>query len=216
MIYGRVGYSGHVLLWLSILLLLCFGAGVVLLSAMARSSVSDGSAIRIALKPLAIVSQIPEVTLAARATTSSEAVEDLLIEHHCLSEAMYYEARGEGEEGERAIAEVVFDRLAQGRHGKTICDVVYEAASKNSCQFSFTCDGSIDSKKDRKAWRAAEILAARILSRELGQFRDIEGATHYHAVGAHPSWASEFDEIAKIGNHVFYRARTVTGNSPGG
>jgi spore germination cell wall hydrolase CwlJ-like protein len=183
---------------------------------MSPSDVSNRFTIRIALNPLELVPRILQATPVSRATTTSEAVEDLLTEYHCLSEVMYYEARGEGEEGERAVAEVVFDRLAQRHHGKTICDVVYEAAGKSSCQFSFTCDGSIDRPKDRKAWRAAEILAARILARELGQFRDVEGATHYHAAGAHPSWASEFDETAKIGNHIFYRAKAVTGNSPGG
>ena len=32
----------------------------------------------------------------------------LVAEHRCLSEALYYEARGEGRMGERAVAEVVF------------------------------------------------------------------------------------------------------------
>ena len=56
-----------------------------------------------------------------------------------------------------------------------------------------------------KAWRVAQILAARLMARELGPIGNIKGATNFHAARVHPSWASGFEKIAKIGNHVFYR-----------
>jgi spore germination cell wall hydrolase CwlJ-like protein len=63
----------------------------------------------------------------------------LVAEHRCLSEALYYEARGEGRVAEKAIAEVVFHRMNAGRYGHSICAVVYEGSSHPDCQFSFTC-----------------------------------------------------------------------------
>jgi hypothetical protein len=41
----------------------------------------------------------------------------MLAEHRCLSEALYYEARGEGPKGEQAVAEVVFHRMNAGNYG---------------------------------------------------------------------------------------------------
>jgi spore germination cell wall hydrolase CwlJ-like protein len=203
----------RLLAWVSISLLVSFGAAVAMISANAPQ-VPLTSPVRIALRPLDFVPELPKATAVADVTAPSEAVKDLLAEHRCLSEVMYYEARGEGEEGERAVAEVVFDRLAAGDHGKTLCDVVYEGVGKTFCQFTFACDGSMRRPKNRDAWRSAEILAARLMVGELGQIPDIQGATNYHAAYAHPSWASRFDELAKIGNHIFYRAKSV--NSPSG
>src|SRR5580658_5547525 len=67
----------------------------------------------------------------------------LLAEHRCLAEVLYYEARGEGRTGQQAIAEVVFHRMNTGNYGHSICAVVYEGAGRPGCQFSFTCDGEL-------------------------------------------------------------------------
>ncbi len=56
------------------------------------------------------------------------ALVQLLGERRCLAEAMYYEARGEGIEGEMAVAEVVFHRLRNRAYPGTICGVVFEGA----------------------------------------------------------------------------------------
>jgi hypothetical protein len=212
----RLGHPGRLLAWISISLLVCFGAGVVTMLASEPPPAPQALSVRIALKPLDFVPRLPRATAVAEAATTSEAVRDLLTEHRCLSEVMYYEARGEDAEGERAVAEVVFARLAQGGHGKTLCDVVYEGVGKTFCQFTFACDGSMERPKNREAWRAAEILATRLMVGELGQIPDIKGATNFHAAYVHPSWASRFEEMAKIGNHIFYRAKTIAGNSPSG
>jgi Cell Wall Hydrolase len=212
----RLGRAGRLLAWISISLLVCFGAAVVMMSASGPPPAPRALTVRIALKPLDFVPRLPQATAVAEAASTSEAVRDLLTEHRCLSEVMYYEARGESEEGERAVAEVVFDRLALGSHGKTLCDVVYEGVGKTFCQFTFACDGSMDRPKNREAWQAAEILAARLMVGELHQISNIKGATNYHAAYVHPSWASRFEEMARIGNHIFYRAKTIIGNSPAG
>jgi spore germination cell wall hydrolase CwlJ-like protein len=130
----------------------------------------------------------------------------LLAEHRCLAEVMYFEARGEGEKGERAVAEVVFHRIASGGHGRSICAVVYQGVSRAGCQFTFACDGSRSEAKSEEAWRQAEALAGRILTGKQGMNDETGGATSYHAVSVQPYWAEEMIRTAQIGNHIFYRS----------
>ena len=96
----------------------------------------------------------------APTSAAGDALKKLIAEHRCLAEAMYFEARGEGEAGERAVAEVILHRLAGGLHGRTICGVVYEGADQTFCQFTFACDGSLDRSKNAENWRAVQVMAA--------------------------------------------------------
>lgn len=143
------------------------------------------------------------------ATAADLAMAQLLAEHRCLSEVMYYEARGEGQDGQKAVAEVVFHRLRHGHFGHSICAVVYEGAGTHGCQFSFACNGELTEHKSGAAWRSAETLAARILTGEIA-LGDITGdATHFHAASVAPDWAENMERTVQIGNHVFYkRARS--------
>jgi len=118
---------------------------------------------------------------------------------------MYYEARGEGVQGEMAVAEVVFHRVESGAHGKTICAIVYEGAGRPVCQFSFVCDGSLDRPREPLAWRTAQDLATRILTGSLPLPDATDGALNYHAVYVRPVWAGDLVRTAQIGNHIFYR-----------
>jgi len=160
----------------------------------------------VAVEPAPAAAATPAVAPPVRSTTDV-AMTQLLAEHRCLSEVMYYEARGEGVEGQKAVAEVVFHRLRHGRYGHSICAVVYEGAGSPGCQFSFTCDGELALRKSPAAWRSAETLAARILTGEVA-LTDITGnATHFHAVSVAPDWAEDngMERTVQIGNHVFYR-----------
>ncbi len=137
-------------------------------------------------------------------------VEDLIInklkaEHRCLSEVLYYEARGEGVKGQKAVAEVVFHRMRTGNYGHSICAVVYEGADKHGCQFSFACSGEMKHAKASRAWLRAQILAARILTGEESLGDLTAGATSFHAVSVQPDWASELQRTVQIGNHIFYK-----------
>ena len=130
---------------------------------------------------------------------------DLLADHRCLTEALYYEARGEGQGGEQAVAEVIFHRLTKGRYGHSICAVVYEGAFHPGCQFSFTCDGSLHHLREPGAWAKAEQLAEQILIGAIRLGNVTGSATNYHAVSVSPYWAPTLKKTAQIGNHIFYR-----------
>jgi spore germination cell wall hydrolase CwlJ-like protein len=133
------------------------------------------------------------------------AMAQLLAEHKCLSEALYYEARGEGAGGQKAVAEVVFHRMNRGAYGHSICAVVYEGKDRPGCQFSFTCNGQINRPKQMAAWREAEKLAAQILTGQVPLRNATGGALNYHAVSVSPDWADTMDKTTQIGNHIFYR-----------
>ena len=204
--------AGGLLAWTSLAMIVCFGVATASAITVKSPSLADpASPVRIALKPLDFVPQLRGTAAIEQNDRTAEAVHGLLAEHRCLAQVMYYEARGEGERGERAVAEVVFDRLVQGSHGDTLCDVVFEGAGKTFCQFTFACDGSMRRAKEPEAWRAAQVLAARLMVGELSQLNGIKGATNYHATYVHPYWAQHFEKIAKIGNHIFYKAKTFTG-----
>jgi spore germination cell wall hydrolase CwlJ-like protein len=183
------------------------GAGIpVAVAALRPAPLPPPSFVRIDLKPLAFTPALIQPAAVAETDDTRQALKSLLAEHHCLAQVMYYEARGEGEEGEKAVAEVVFHRLAEGDHGGTLCAVIYEGAGETFCQFTFACDGSLKRPRDPVAWRAAEMLAAQLMAGELIAPDDVDGATFYHAASVHPGWAPKLEKVAQIGHHIFYRA----------
>jgi len=128
-------------------------------------------------------------------------------EHECLAQVMYYEARGEGEAGEKAVAEVVLERKRSRYYPRTICGVVQEGAELpgKHCQFSFACDGSLNRAKDRAAWNRAQALAGEILDGGVKLRGDTLHAIAYHSADVNPRWADTMLKTTQIGNHIFYR-----------
>ena len=133
------------------------------------------------------------------------AMAQLISEHRCLSEVLYYEARGEGSGGQKAVAEVVFHRMNHGNYGHSICAVVYEGKNKPGCQFSFACNGDMKKTKQADAWRRSEALATEIMTREVDLKNNTGGATNFHAISVSPEWADTKEKTTQIGNHVFYK-----------
>ncbi|HYS46842.1 MAG TPA: cell wall hydrolase [Rhizomicrobium sp.] len=158
-------------------------------------------------KPVAVkpVLQVAEAHPSGIVPAADAVMTQLLAEHKCLSEALYYEARGEGAGGQKAVAEVVFHRMNRGDYGHSICAVVYEGSKRPGCQFSFTCNGDMKRAKQPAAWRQAETLAAQILTGQVSLKNATGGALNYHAVSVAPDWAETMDKTTQIGNHVFYR-----------
>jgi spore germination cell wall hydrolase CwlJ-like protein len=122
-------------------------------------------------------------------------------ETSCMTEALYYEARGEGVRGQEAVAEVILQRTRTGSHPKSVCGVVHQPY-----QFSYLTDGSTKRKRDPEAWDAASQLAARILKGDIVTSMTRK-ATFYHTADVLPDWASAMVVTARIGDHVFYRPK---------
>ena len=158
--------------------------------------------------PAAVIVQAEATPVSAppaRSIAEALVMNKLLAEHRCLSEALYYEARGEGTSGQKAIAEVIFHRMRTGNYGHSICAVVYEGANQPGCQFSFACNGELAEKKSASAWMRAQTLAARILTGEERLNDATGGATNFHAVSVDPDWAVDMTQTVQIGNHIFYK-----------
>ncbi len=126
----------------------------------------------------------------------------------CLATAIYFEARGESYRGQVAVAQVVLNRVKDYRYPDTICGVVFQNQSRrNSCQFSFACDGIPETINDRQSWAQAEDIAKRFTNGEL-YLTEVANATHYHATYVRPAWAPRMTKLTQIGLHVFYKFRS--------
>jgi spore germination cell wall hydrolase CwlJ-like protein len=158
-----------------------------------------------AIREAAPVALPAAVKPAAKSVVEDLIMNKLMAEHRCLSEVLYYEARGEGVKGQKAVAEVVFHRMRTGNYGHSICAVVYEGANRHGCQFSFACNGELSDHKSPQAWLQAQILAARILTGEESLGDVTGGATSFHAASVQPDWANDLQRTVQIGNHIFYR-----------
>jgi hypothetical protein len=125
-------------------------------------------------------------------------------EHRCLSEAIYFEARGESREGQVAVGEVVLNRVRSSAYPNTVCGVVYQGSHRvTGCQFTFTCDGSLGRQPRGRPWRQARDIAAELIA---GEHNSVTGnATHYHTTAVWPRWAPRLIETNRIGAHIFYR-----------
>ena len=121
----------------------------------------------------------------------------------CLTQAVYFEARGEGQAGMAAVAQVVLNRVRHPAFPKTVCSVVFQGAAEGGCQFSFACDGSMRKALEPYAWQHAREIAARALSGHV--MAEVGNATHFHTVEVSPGWRVNMLRIAQIGSHVFYR-----------
>ena len=125
----------------------------------------------------------------------------------CLATAIYFEARGESEKGQLAVAQVVLNRVKNPAYPNTICGVVYQNRwIRNGCQFSFACDGTSHRINEPGPWKSSLDLATKVVNDESGMFlADVGTATHYHAVYVRPFWARRMKRTDKIGNHIFYK-----------
>jgi spore germination cell wall hydrolase CwlJ-like protein len=127
-----------------------------------------------------------------------------LAEENCLARAVYFEARSESELGQLAVAKVILNRTKDPAYPKTICGVVYQGSgTRNSCQFSFACDGVADDVRQPAAWANAKQIAQRAIAGTKGM-NVMSTATNYHADYVRPKWAKNMKRLIKIGHHIFY------------
>lgn len=144
----------------------------------------------------------------------------------CMAKNIYHEARSDNVAGMYAVADVVLNRVNDGRYPDTVCEVVYQGPVRESwktrkdetlaeedrvyypvrhmCQFSWYCDGKKDDTNDETAWALAQEIAYKIMNDN--KYKGItEGATHYHATYVNPEWAQDLALVGRIGSHIFYR-----------
>ena len=153
--------------------------------------------------PLASRPALP-LALSPQSTTFPRSLE-------CLTAAVYYEAGNEPLDGQRAVAQVVLNRVRHPEYPHSVCGVVFQGSErKTGCQFSFTCDGSLQRKPSAAGWRRAESVAAAALQGAV--FAPVGWSTHYHANYVVPYWAQTMQKLVTIGRHIFYRWNGAAGD----
>jgi hypothetical protein len=125
----------------------------------------------------------------------------------CLTEAIYFEARGEAVRGQIAVAQVVLNRAFSGKYPDTVCGVVYQNKHRHlACQFTFACDNNPDVVREPDMWDRAQKISKAMLDGQLW-LPEVDKSTHYHAYWVRPSWVNEMKKMYKFGVHTFYRPR---------
>lgn len=128
-------------------------------------------------------------------------------ELECLTDAVYYEARGESLEGQAAVAQVVLNRARAPRFPKSVCGVVFQGVGAGGCQFSFACNGAMAHTVEWAAWGRAQAVAARALN---GYVMDAVGtAVQFHGTHSASGDLGQDGAVARIGRHLF-----LTQNQP--
>jgi len=122
----------------------------------------------------------------------------------CLTSAIYYEAGQETADGQRAVAQVVLNRVRHPAFPNSVCGVVYEGSTRpTGCQFTFTCDGSMTRAPVPALWNRARKIADEMLAGSI--YPAVGYATHYHANYVVPYWAASLTKANVEGAHLFYR-----------
>ncbi|HEY2050016.1 MAG TPA: cell wall hydrolase [Caulobacteraceae bacterium] len=167
--------------------------------AMSTMTEPPASTVSTTTKPPASMGRIAQFQAAAAAWTHPARGRDL----DCLSQAVYYEARGESAAGQAAVAQVVLNRAHDPAYPKSVCAVVYQPASSGGCQFTFVCDGAMARPLEPLAWRRAREVASRALQGYV--MRAVGRALNFHAADASAD-AKAGTTVARLGNHVFFIA----------
>ena len=161
------------------------------------------------LTALALNAAIPisqQVNPAARPFTLLGGAADRARSLDCLTAAIYYEAAREPTDGQRAVAQVILNRVRHPAYPATVCGVVFEGSRRSTgCQFSFTCDGSLRSGPMAGYWERSRAVAQAALGGYV--YAPVGWATHYHANYVMPYWAPTLVKSANVGLHIFYRWR---------
>ena len=122
----------------------------------------------------------------------------------CLAAAIYYEARFESLDGQRAVAQVVLNRVRHPAYPNSVCGVVFQGSNRTTgCQFTFTCDGAMGRPPEANDWARAQQIAEAALSGYV--MKGVGNATHYHANYVAPYWSPSLLKVATVGAHIFYR-----------
>lgn len=127
-----------------------------------------------------------------------------LTDTECLALAMYHEARGEGTQGMKAVAFVIYNRMKSGRFPNSICQVVLQKS-----QFSFIGDRNTDSIKSWGVFEQALAMSVDLLDNNgfENEKSPVGNALFFNSLarGGKSVYSYGRKFIATIGNHHFFK-----------
>jgi spore germination cell wall hydrolase CwlJ-like protein len=160
------------------------------------------------------VPQVATITAARPFAIASSDAQSFSRSLQCMTAAVYYEAANEPLDGQRAVAQVILNRMRSPIYPHSVCGVVYQGAERRTgCQFTFTCDGSLARTPSAASWARATAVAATALGGYV--YAPVGWATHYHADYVVPYWAQSLDKLTTIGRHIFYGWKGAAGTGTG-
>jgi N-acetylmuramoyl-L-alanine amidase len=119
----------------------------------------------------------------------------------CLALTIYHEARGEPLEGQRAVAEVVLNRVAHSSFPDDVCGVV-----KDPYQFSYVSNGWAQIPDSDAGWATAVDVASEAIT-NFNDGRSYFGDKNmlwYHRSDITTKWSECLDKKMTIGEHTFF------------
>ncbi|WP_404339041.1 cell wall hydrolase [Sphingomonas sp. MMS12-HWE2-04] len=131
----------------------------------------------------------------------------------CLAAGVYYEA-GDDTTGQRAVAQVILNRVRHPAFPKSVCGVVFQGQERSTgCQFTFTCDGALlRYRPTEAAWKRAADVARLALTGSV--YKAVGHATHYHTDWVVPYWSASLEKITEVHTHLFFRWAGWWGTPP--
>lgn len=121
----------------------------------------------------------------------------------CLTDNIYFEARGQNKQGQIAVTQVVLNRVKDSRFPNTACKVVKQKKGR-ICQFSWVCSPN-KKIKDSKSYNEAYTVAKFVYENRFILSDITKGAKFYHASYLKPGWFSKMQRSNVIGDHIFYK-----------
>jgi N-acetylmuramoyl-L-alanine amidase len=135
-------------------------------------------------------------------------IDATLRERELLGRLIYCEARGESDIGKKAIVYVVINRMySNNRYGNSISEVILRPQqfcplNRENLNFKYMKNPPADNIMMNCRKITDEILKYYMVNDD-----PTEGATHFHSIYIHPSWAESvfMKKIKTIGKHIFYK-----------
>lgn len=128
----------------------------------------------------------------------------------CLAKIIWSEGRGESRAGQKAIGQVVLNRVNKGIYGDTICKVVHYKRGKT---YHFSANDPRDVNYDKaiaefnkSVYSKSVVTAIDIAAKLIKNPSDIIPANsyNYHPTWFKPIWRHNLVEYQVIGSHIFY------------
>lgn len=160
------------------------------------------------LSKILVAITLVSISTAVHTSKTDKSKQDL----YCMAANLYFEARGESELGQKAVAKVTTNRVKSKKYPNSVCKVVFQRK-----QFSWThqepwhkiqkaLNGVEPSKNplEVSAYQLALKTAKTSLKTPTKAIPD--DALWYHADYVNPRWAKKMKKVKKVGSHIFYAA----------
>lgn len=131
-------------------------------------------------------------------------------EEQCIREALYYEARGEGEEGMRAVMSVIYNRTKAKGFPETYCKVIHQAVQfsyRNGTQPGIHIEIKPVKPSDKVAYTLASVIAQEAAVGRFKPLPELSDVLWYHTKDVKPRWSRAMQKVRTIAKHQFFKKK---------